>query len=157
MKILNIFIILVSFVISIDSFAQNQIYTILTIDDVNIEPTFISNSILKVDNHEMKLTYKVGRFEITSNEYEMLKKIDSTDKDAILSFVFTNNCSKKDYTYKIQLNLSLFLQEYLLLKIYNFHLYPNIFIKNTGYGFEYISPVISESLPRKTKQKNKCL
>jgi hypothetical protein len=160
MKTLRIFFIVTSFVMSVQSFAQNQIYTLLTIDDINIEPTFISESTLKFDNYNIKLLYKIGRFEIDKNDYKLLKEIasKSNNKEALLSFTMTNYCPKLDnINYNIQLNLSLFLEEYLLLKIYNFESYPNIFMKNTGYGFEYISPIISEVLPRKKKsKKNQC-
>ena len=159
MKIQHKLLILILFAKSICSYSQNELYTLLTIDDVNVEPSFIADSFIDIDNHRIETKYKVGRFEISSNDYKFLKQMNP-DSKVNLSFIFLATCpEQKSLSYNNSIELKLLFQEYLLLRFFNFNNYPNIFIKNTGYGLEIKSPLGASVLPKKAKKisRNKCL
>lgn len=159
MRIQNKLLALIFCINSICSYGQNQLYALLTIDDVNVESTFISNCFIETDSHKIELNYKVGRFEISSSDYIFLNEM-SPDKTVSLSFCYSAICpQQKLFLYEKDLEVKLLLQEYLLLRIFNFNNYPNVFKNNIGYGIEIISPFGSSVLPKKTKKipRNKCL
>jgi hypothetical protein len=132
---------------------QEKLNVLVTVDDVITGPYNLTDSYLIIGKDSINLKYEMGRFELVNTE--ILKSFNSNN-EVSLNFRYYSSCPKqKSYYYKINLKTSLLLQDYLLLKIYNFEMYPNVFKTNIGYGFEYISPIVSEVLPTKKKIKRK--
>lgn len=138
--------------------SQEKLNALITVDDVITGSFNVYDSYLIIQHDTIDLKYEMGRFELGNNN-NFLKKIDNST-NVNLCFKYYSTCPKQmHYSYNIELKLSLLLQNYLLLKIYNFNNYPNIFSKNDGYGKEFISPLGGEALPRKKKKyriKNSC-
>lgn len=153
----KLFLLLLLLVIPNSVFGQKALYILLSIDSNIVEPTFISNSKIEIDNKVFNLNYKMGRFDISEEGYSFLIK-SAQQINAKISFDYISLCPiQTKYSYSFNVKGSFFLQEYLLLKFYNFNKYPNQFAKNTGYGYEFTSPLGSESIPRKKKfKKDKC-
>jgi len=133
---------------------QEKFNVLVTVDDVITGSFNLTDSFLIIGKDTINLKYEMGRFDIVDKE-TLINSFNNHD-EVSLNFRYYSSCPKqKRYNYKINLKVSLLLQEYLLLKIYNFEMYPNIFESNMGYGFEYISPIVSEVLPIKKKIKRK--
>lgn len=142
----------------INIYSQHQLNVMVTIDDVITASYNVSDSYLELGNDTIFLDYEMGRFEILDNDFEKLK-VKNNQENIVLNFSYFTNCPKQSIKkYSLKLELNLFFQKYLLIKIYNFSSYPKVFSKDSGYGFEYISPLKSEFLPKKKKLKrNECL
>lgn len=99
----------------------------------------------------------MGRFNISNVDFDKLKKADRSE-EVLLVFKYFEICPEQQtYTFKLNLKLDLILQEYLFVRVYDFAAFPNTFLRKTGYGFEYISPVESTIIARKKKYiRNKC-
>lgn len=153
---MNLKILVFTLFICIGASCQERLNALVTVDDIITGSYNLSDAYLIVKNDTISLKYEMGRFELTDKE--ILKTVDGHTKVS-LNFRYYATCPEpKSYYYNINLESRLLLQEYLLLKIYNFDKYPNVFVRNTGYGFEYTSPVISEGLPKRKKiKRNSCL
>lgn len=138
--------------------AQDKIYSMITVDDIPTASYNLSNCYLKIDNDTINIEYEMGRFSIESKDFERFKKIDDKT-EILLSFKYFTNCpEQRKYLYSIPLKRELLSQRFLLLKVYNYESYPNVFVTNHGYGYEYISPLGSLGLPKRKKMKrNPCI
>jgi len=157
MKFRSIFIFFY-LVAPIKIYCQHQLNVMVTIDDIITASYNVSDSYLELDNDTIFLNYEMGRFEILEKDFEKLK-VKNNQKNTVLNFSYFTNCPKQSIKkYSLKLELNLFLQKYLLIRIYNFSSYPKVFSKDSGYGFEYISPLKSEFLPKrkKIKEMNVC-
>lgn len=136
-------------------FCQEKLNVLVTVDEVVTGSYNLSDSYLIINKDTVSLKYEMGRFELAN--LEILKSVNSHTEISLNFRYFTFCPEQKSYYYSIKIESSLLLQDYLLLKIYNFEMYPNVFMKNIGYGFEYISPLASEALPKKKRiKRNKC-
>jgi len=133
------------------SLSQERLNVLVSVNN-NIAGSFnLSNSFLLVHNDTINLVYKMGRFEINTDDFAKLNKY-CKEEDVFLNFNFFESCPyQKTYSFKLKLKLDLLLQEYLFLKVYNFSTFPKAFISKTGYGFEYVSPLRSSVLPKNKK------
>lgn len=146
-------------VLSFNAHAQKNIYVLLNIDDISIEPTFISNVLLKVDNKDLALKYRMGRLEISDVDYNLLKTF-SLGMRVTLCYTYTSTCPTQNlYNYSIEIDLNYLFQDYLILRVFNFKNYPKVFVRNEGYGVEFLSPIGSTLLPKRIKKirRNPCL
>ncbi len=136
--------------------SQEKLHILVTVDDIVTGSYNLSDSYLVIEKDTIALKYEMGRFEISN--MDRLKKRGKQSK-ICLNFRYYATCPHpRSYNYNITLDSSLILQEYLLLKVYNFANYPNVFAKNIGYGYEYISPIGSETLPKNKRiKRNKCI
>lgn len=145
------------FFIQAKIFSQEKINVLLMVDDVVTGSFNVSDSYLIAQNDTIKLRYEMGRFEF--DDKRLIERIEK-NIDVSLCFKYYSSCNNVFYNYNIKLKLPFLLQDYLLIKVYNFKNYPNTFSKNTGYDREIISPLGGEALPRKKKKnrnKNICL
>jgi hypothetical protein len=152
---MKIKILIIVFFICGKVFSQEKLNVLVTVDEVVTGSYNLSDSYLIINRDTLKLKYEMGRFELANTE--ILKSVNSHTEIRLNFRHYTSCPEQKSYHYSIKIESSLLLQDYLLLKIYNFEMYPNVFMKNIGYGFEYISPLGSEALPkRKRIKRNKC-
>jgi len=138
-------------------FSQNQLNVLITIDDVITASYNLSDGYIIIKKDTIFLEYEMGRFKIDKNDYERLKQ-ENIKENIFLNFSYSMFCPEQsNYDYSLKLQLDLLLQNYLLIRVYNFSSYPKTFIKENGYGFEYISSLGSETLPKRKKMKrNPC-
>lgn len=132
--------------------AQKVLNTVISIDD----KVMASYNIAKVQLISFKDTltaeYESGRIILTDKDYETFSKYRREDI-IVMKINYQQHCPlPKEYIYEISIKIDLLNQRYFNIAIYNFENYPNLFAKNEGYGFEFNSPLISQSLPRNKKK-----
>jgi len=147
--------IIISILLLPSIYSQDRLNIVLTVDDVI--PYSLENSNLVLENDTIQLQYKMGRFLVTETDLVKLKSAGKL-KEVSLNINYTTFCPVQEhYTYSIYLKSDLLLQDYFLLKIYNYSSYPKVFGKKAGYIFGYESPLGFIGLPSKNKMKrNPC-
>ncbi len=134
-----------------------QLNVMVTVDEIITASYNLSGSYLLTENDSINLDYEMGRFKIKEDD---LKKLITKDRqeEVFLNFQYFSNCPVQGtQQYKLKLKLDLLLQNFLLIKVYNYSSYPKTFEKSYGYGFEYISLLESKGLPKRKKiKRNPC-
>jgi len=131
-----------------ETYKNENIKVLITIDNNPLvqlkDLKFIVN-----ETGEIIVKYDLGRINLTENDLVKLKR---SEKVRFVFSYYIGKCNIKERNYDIGIKTNLLFQGYLYLRIYNFEFYPRLFIKNTGYGFEFDSPLRSESLPTRRRE-----
>jgi len=132
--------------------SQNEINTVISIDDKVAASYNIGNAYLTFSNDTIYMEYESGRFRMEQNDYTKFSGYDE-HSDVVLKFDYQQYCPQhKKFTYSISLEAILLKQRYFNISVYNFENYPNLFRNNHDYGFEFTSPVINQVLAKRNRR-----
>lgn len=132
--------------------SQKNLNTVISIDDKIAASYNVENVHLIFSNEDVLVSYESGRVIINDDDYNKFMNYDD-ESIIILKLDYNQECPYyHKHTYEISIEKKFLTQQYFNISIYNYKNYPNLFGKKEGYGFEFKSPIISQSLPKNKKK-----